>query len=148
MPIGESKRCLWATALNIAVLFACAVLGNQQMAAAQQVEADDLGHVGFGLPQVSTDQSAGKGSGTTNRAQLPAPYQRSAPHRHFPGLTQKDLETIRSLPPACQADLPGLDFQKPTDDNRGQVRLASATSIIDAETVSYTHLTLPTIYSV
>ena len=144
MPIGRSRRCIPAAALVIAVLFACAVTSQPKMAVAQQAPSDDLGHVGFGYPLGSTgDQNAGKAR-SARSVGLPAAYQnqnhsqKHSPSRHFPSITSEDLATIRSLPPACQADLPGLDFKNPAQqnnrNNHNQVRLASATSIVDAKT--------------
>ena len=116
MVTSKYRHCIWATVFHWMALIVCAFAFCQIGSAFQD---DDLGHVGFGYP------ASGKQQQPPSRPSYPLQQQAGKRIKPFPAMTQQELETIRTLPQACQADLPGLDFQQHKQNSKETIRLAS-----------------------
>ena len=116
MVTSKYRHCIRATVFHWMALIVCAFAFCQIGSAFQD---DDLGHVGFGYP------ASGKQQQPPSRPSYPLQQQAGKRIKPFPAMTQQELETIRTLPQACQADLPGLDFQQHKQNSKETIRLAS-----------------------
>ena len=111
MPVGKSSSILTSKLrlrteiLQLAILVVVLVFTPK----AHGWQDEGLGHVGFGYPKQSQNPSKSRAFGSSATNSEPYKVRQTG---GYPLLSQEEIETIKSLPPACQEDLPGLDFSK------------------------------------
>ena len=130
MPIGEFRQRFPISALSFAAVLACA-FGFCICSRVNAVQDDDLGHIGFGPPPTAVQQP--KLQQTKGHIPWQSKKAGGGQTEAYPLLSKKELETIRSLPHACQADLPGLDLQQHKRNKNVAIRLVSGETDLGAQ---------------